>query len=95
MDVRCICGAIAVIKTSWTNHNPGRRFYGCSLMECNRFVDWVDPAMCPRSVVIITGLLRSLNNHQARLRDVDQERSRLKKYLIVSWVLFLVYVMLK
>ncbi|GJY89044.1 retrovirus-related pol polyprotein from transposon TNT 1-94 [Tanacetum coccineum] len=27
--VRCACGLEAVIRTSWTNRNPGRRFYGC------------------------------------------------------------------
>ncbi|GKA30419.1 zinc finger, GRF-type containing protein [Tanacetum coccineum] len=27
--VHCACGLEAVIRTSWTNRNPGRRFYGC------------------------------------------------------------------
>nr|GEV15174.1 zinc finger, GRF-type [Tanacetum cinerariifolium] len=27
--IRCACGLKAVIRTSWTNRNPGRRFYGC------------------------------------------------------------------
>ncbi|GKE51846.1 hypothetical protein Tco_1487002 [Tanacetum coccineum] len=26
---RCACGLEVVIRTSWTNRNPGRRFYGC------------------------------------------------------------------
>ena len=26
---RCSCGRIAVIRTSWTDDNPGRRFYSC------------------------------------------------------------------
>ncbi|GKB44170.1 hypothetical protein Tco_0889112 [Tanacetum coccineum] len=26
--VRCSCGLKDVIRTSWTNRNPGRRFYG-------------------------------------------------------------------
>ncbi|PWA56774.1 zinc finger, GRF-type [Artemisia annua] len=86
------CHSVAVIKTSWTNRNPGRRFYGCPQMDCNRFIDWLDPEMCQRSVVIIPGLLRSLNNHQAMVQDLEQERSRLKKYLIVPWVLFVVSV---
>ncbi|GJS67215.1 zinc finger, GRF-type containing protein [Tanacetum coccineum] len=29
MAARCACGLEAVIRTSWTNRNPGRRFYGC------------------------------------------------------------------
>ena len=95
MAARCICGAVAVIKTSWTNQNPGRRFYGCPLPECNRWVDWVDPPMCHRSAMIIPGLLRSINRHQAVIQEVEQARSRMKKYLIVSWLFFLLYVMFK
>ena len=31
MDVvTCHCGKRCVLKTSWTDHNPGRRFLGCS-----------------------------------------------------------------
>ncbi|GKC50248.1 hypothetical protein Tco_1072993, partial [Tanacetum coccineum] len=26
---RCACGLEAVIRTSWTNRNPCRCFYGC------------------------------------------------------------------
>ena len=59
------------------------------------FIDWFDPEMCQRSVVIIPGLLRSLNRHQAQLQEIEQERSRLKKYLIVTWVLVFVFVMFK
>ncbi|GKF63414.1 hypothetical protein Tco_0186862 [Tanacetum coccineum] len=29
MAARCTCGLEAVIRTSWTNRNPGCRFYGC------------------------------------------------------------------
>ncbi|GKA75703.1 hypothetical protein Tco_0782081 [Tanacetum coccineum] len=29
MAARCACGLEVVIRTSWTNQNPGRRFYGC------------------------------------------------------------------
>ncbi|GJS46013.1 hypothetical protein Tco_0596134, partial [Tanacetum coccineum] len=31
--VRCSCGLKAVIRTSWTNRNPGRRFYGRPTLE--------------------------------------------------------------
>ncbi|KAL8241209.1 hypothetical protein R6Q59_014564, partial [Mikania micrantha] len=27
--VVCHCGRLATMKTSWTNNNPGRRFYTC------------------------------------------------------------------
>ncbi|GJV90712.1 hypothetical protein Tco_1538525 [Tanacetum coccineum] len=31
--VRCACGLEAVIRTSWTNRNPGLRFYGCPTLR--------------------------------------------------------------
>nr|GEV91503.1 hypothetical protein [Tanacetum cinerariifolium] len=31
--VRCTCGLEAMIRTSWSNRNPGRRFYGCPTLD--------------------------------------------------------------
>ncbi|GJX70345.1 zinc finger, GRF-type containing protein [Tanacetum coccineum] len=61
--IRCACGLEAVIKTSWTNRNPGRCFYSCPTLSptCVNFLRWFDPPMCQRSVQIIPGLLRSRN----------------------------------
>ncbi|GJT07041.1 zinc finger, GRF-type containing protein [Tanacetum coccineum] len=63
MVVRCACGLEVVIRRSWTNRNPGRRFYGCPTLSpaCVNFLGWYDPPMCQRSVQIILGLLRSRN----------------------------------
>ncbi|GKD34909.1 zinc finger, GRF-type containing protein [Tanacetum coccineum] len=63
MAARCTCGLEAVIRTSWTNRNPGRRFYGCPTLSptCVNFLGWYDPPMCQRSVQIIPGLWRSRN----------------------------------
>ncbi|PWA95313.1 zinc finger, GRF-type [Artemisia annua] len=77
--VQCWCGQTAVVRTSWTNRNPGRRFYGC----CD-FIDWYDPPMCARSVSIIPGLLRARNAIQATLDDTRREAAKMKKYLILS-----------
>ncbi|GKE03308.1 zinc finger, GRF-type containing protein [Tanacetum coccineum] len=68
MNVRCTrCGAPSIVRTSWTNTNPGRRFYCCSV-RCG-IIDWYDPEMCPRSVMIIPGLLRSMNALQATVSE--------------------------
>ncbi|GJZ24216.1 hypothetical protein Tco_0561675 [Tanacetum coccineum] len=88
--VRCHCGAQAVVRTSWTNENPGRRFWVC----CG-FIDWLDPPMCRRSTLIIPGLLRSLNNHEAQIQHAMEERARMKKYLYVSWCFFIMFVVFK
>nr|GEU36651.1 hypothetical protein [Tanacetum cinerariifolium] len=36
--VRCACGLEAVIRTSWTNRNPGRHFYGCPTLIIPRLL---------------------------------------------------------
>ena len=86
--VQCWCGQTALIHTSWNNRNLGRRFYG----YCD-FIDWYDPPMCARSVSIIPGLLRARNAIQATLDDTRREAAKMKKYLILSWILFLLFVL--
>nr|KAJ0224307.1 hypothetical protein LSAT_V11C100044930 [Lactuca sativa] len=65
----CFYGNVAVVRTSWTSQNPGRRFYACLKMVSKLilgsrygFLGWVDPPMCQRSTVIIPGLLRTMNS---------------------------------
>ncbi|GJY43025.1 zinc finger, GRF-type containing protein [Tanacetum coccineum] len=78
--VFCSCGRLAVIKTSWTDGHPGRRFYACPIQgPCCRWIDWVDPPMCPRSIQIIPGLLRARNRHEASIQELTNEVSKLKK----------------
>ncbi|GKC58663.1 zinc finger, GRF-type containing protein [Tanacetum coccineum] len=86
--VRCACGLEAVIRTSWTNRNPGRRFYGCPTLSptCVNFLRWYDPPMCQRSVQIIPGLLRSRNELEEILAMVEEKRRKLLTFLIISWV---------
>ncbi|KAK1440083.1 hypothetical protein QVD17_05908 [Tagetes erecta] len=82
----CSCGKLAVLRTSWTPRNPGRRFYGCpDKGSACPFIGWYDPSMCRRSMEIIPGLLRSKNQAEAQARKV-------KKYLMISWVGFLLVI---
>ncbi|GJT04335.1 zinc finger, GRF-type containing protein [Tanacetum coccineum] len=86
--VRYTCGLEAVIRTSWTNRNPGRRFYGCPTLSltCVNFLRWYDPPMCQRSVQIILGLLRSRNELEEIVAMIEEKRHKLLKFLIISWV---------
>ncbi|KAK1411340.1 hypothetical protein QVD17_37888 [Tagetes erecta] len=59
LRVFCSCGSASFVRTSLTPANPGRRFH-CCIKKCG-FVSWNDPPMCSRSVVVIPGLLRSMN----------------------------------
>nr|GEV78699.1 zinc finger, GRF-type [Tanacetum cinerariifolium] len=91
--VVCTCGQQAMVKTSWTDGNSGRRFYGCPTYLSNcPFLGWVDAPMCPRSVDIIPGLLRRLNGLEEVVDLFEEQQSKYKKYLIISWVLFGLYV---
>ncbi|GJS87658.1 hypothetical protein Tco_0770294 [Tanacetum coccineum] len=88
MAARCACGLEAMIMTSWTNQNPGRRFYGFPTLSltCVNFLRWYDPPMCQRSVQIIPGLLRSRNKLEEILAMVEEKRRKLLKFLIIGWV---------
>ncbi|KAK4439217.1 hypothetical protein Salat_0256600 [Sesamum alatum] len=75
----CVCGDPIVTKTSWTNGNPGRRFRGCSGQNggyCDTF-EWVDPPMCPRSVVVIPGLLKKINGYEKKIVELEAVRIEL------------------
>ncbi|XP_018435672.1 uncharacterized protein LOC108807951 [Raphanus sativus] len=43
-DVRCLCAKLSVVRKSWTDDNPGRRFYGCPNPKSNScdFFKWFD-----------------------------------------------------
>ncbi|GKE37018.1 zinc finger, GRF-type containing protein [Tanacetum coccineum] len=92
--VRCACGLEGVIRTSWTNRNSGRRFYGCPTLSptCVNFLRWYDPPMCQRSIQIIPGLLRSHNELEEIVAMVEEKQRKLLKFLIISWVVFGFYV---
>ncbi|KAK1577794.1 hypothetical protein Q3G72_004815 [Acer saccharum] len=68
----CLCGRRARLCTSWTNANPGRRFWGCSNfrgdVNCGYF-RWHDPPICERSKQIIPGLLRRIQELEMRMGE--------------------------
>nr|KAJ0196149.1 hypothetical protein LSAT_V11C700369550 [Lactuca sativa] len=80
--VLCFYGKMAIVRTAWTDKNPGRRFWGSPTegSKC-RFIGWFDGPICERSKAIISGLLRSINK-------LKSQNTRLKCYLLCSWVLF-------
>ncbi|XP_019184342.1 PREDICTED: uncharacterized protein LOC109179290 [Ipomoea nil] len=70
----CECGQELSLRTSWTNDNPGRRYWecsGCKDGSSYTFVKWYDPPMCPRSKRIIPGLLKKINK-------CEEEKAKLK-----------------
>ncbi|PWA95140.1 zinc finger, GRF-type [Artemisia annua] len=76
------CGNEGAIRTSLPNANLGRRFYTCPQIggsSCQFFL-WFDPLMFPRSVMIISGLLRARNRVEQSAMELVQEIRRLKMY---------------
>ncbi|GJZ46333.1 zinc finger, GRF-type containing protein [Tanacetum coccineum] len=79
------CGNKAKIKTSWTDRNPGRRFYGCRMEATNYgFFGWVDPPMCERSLDVLE---EDIEDHVLMLREKEQMITKLRKYLVVACVM--------
>nr|KAJ0216477.1 hypothetical protein LSAT_V11C300119530 [Lactuca sativa] len=103
--VMCVCRKWAIVRTSWTDNNPGRRFWGCPdpNSSCG-FIGWYDEPMCARSKVIIPGLLRTINKlrkamddikeqaskHEKAMEKIKEQATMLKYYLVYSWIFFVV-----
>ncbi|GJX27321.1 zinc finger, GRF-type containing protein [Tanacetum coccineum] len=91
----CLCGQQTLIRTSWTNNHPGRRFHTCPRLggtSCD-FFDWYDPPICARARNIIPGLLRArnqqtlvINQLEASLATMAVGRQRLRMWLIITRV---------
>ena len=64
MAEHCGCGNIIVVRTSWTDSNPGRRFISCD--RC-RYFRWIDGPLCEHARIIIPGLLRKINTLEAQV----------------------------
>ncbi|KDP43282.1 hypothetical protein JCGZ_24203 [Jatropha curcas] len=63
----CYYGEATMLKVSWTDANPSRRFYGCRKFrmcgECN-FFQWHDPPMPNHVKHVIMGLLRRIKESE-------------------------------
>ncbi|XP_017245521.1 uncharacterized protein LOC108217189 [Daucus carota subsp. sativus] len=106
MEPNCRCGTAAALKTSWTDSNPGRRFWGCMRFKDNRsnacnFHQWFDPPMCARSKAIIPGLLRRIRNLEDDAKKneaaagVNRPVKRKKSILVLLFVLLIVWVFVR
>ncbi|KAG8366582.1 hypothetical protein BUALT_Bualt17G0094900 [Buddleja alternifolia] len=87
----CHCGLRPYLKTSWTDANPGRRFYSCPNYQrngCNYFV-WEDPPMCSRSMMILPGMRRTKVQMEKEIADLKRAKKLMEFLLFVSWCIFL------
>ncbi|CAN1777279.1 hypothetical protein LINPERHAP1_LOCUS13997 [Linum perenne] len=69
----CKCHLPTVVLTSWTEDNPGRRFFSCGRgYEVNNprcdFFMWVDAPIEDRAKQVINGLLRKLRQYERQMK---------------------------
>ncbi|KAG8482721.1 hypothetical protein CXB51_024032 [Gossypium anomalum] len=80
----CYCGNPAKLNTSWSNDNPGRRFFGCKKFSSAfrkpcRFFSLFDPPLTPRLRVVLLGLLK-------KVKSLEDARKRERR----TWILVLI-----
>ncbi|KAL4351750.1 hypothetical protein GQ457_06G019870 [Hibiscus cannabinus] len=81
---KCNCGLDADLRTSWSNANPGRRFFGCSKYgagrNCNFFL-WCDPEIGNRERTVLVGLLK-------KIRKMEEGRKKERMFWIACLAMF-------
>ncbi|KAL3519726.1 hypothetical protein ACH5RR_017875 [Cinchona calisaya] len=93
VPVICHCGKASKFRTSWTDENPGRRFFCCENYEESNgcgFLLWYDKPMCEQSTWVIPRLLRNV-----RMQEAENIRRRYREKLLWlalagSWILVLI-----
>ncbi|KAL5190474.1 hypothetical protein HKD37_04G009908 [Glycine soja] len=93
--VFCLCNIEAPLVTSWTEENPGRRFYGCGLYKdtgrkrCN-FFQWHDPIGNNRQKKIIVGLMKEVDELKLREKGLQTRISEMKMKEKCLWIVLVV-----
>ncbi|KAB1225966.1 hypothetical protein CJ030_MR1G018337 [Morella rubra] len=89
----CLCNLRACVKTSMTNGNPGRRFFGCPMFSagvkgsgCDYF-QWIDPPTCPREEEMLLPLVKKMKNMEVKARKRKMKENCMLISMIASWVL--------
>ncbi|KAH1039355.1 hypothetical protein J1N35_041098 [Gossypium stocksii] len=74
---RCFCNKLAPRETSWSDLNPGRRYYGCPNFRVGGcgFFKWYDDKLCNRANEVIREL------HDSK-RKLAKENTRLRKQIM-------------
>ncbi|KAK9714837.1 hypothetical protein RND81_06G123800 [Saponaria officinalis] len=78
---KCKCSVPSALLTSWTSHNPGRRFLACKFCFCKYF-RWVDEDQSEWQRDVINQLLL-----EKKLLQSDNDNLRVKKSQLVEQVI--------
>ncbi|CAL1377189.1 unnamed protein product [Linum trigynum] len=88
----CHCGEPTDLKTSWTEANPGRRFYGCSRYgtngACNYF-RWLDPALDENMRNVLLNFHRRIRELEKRQnKEVSKFGRKMVSFIILGAIVF-------
>ncbi|WOH07238.1 hypothetical protein DCAR_0626667 [Daucus carota subsp. sativus] len=86
----CNCNKYAVVHTSWTDTNGGRRFAHCPDFECDYF-RWVDAPLCTRARIIIPGLTRRIDMLEGEMRTLEAINNKVEK--MNTWSLYFLLIL--
>nr|KAJ0201219.1 hypothetical protein LSAT_V11C600330320 [Lactuca sativa] len=76
IDIKCNCGATAVIRTSYSKRIPGKLYYACTVKgPLCKFIGWVNDYD------------QDCDCMAFRMKLEEQNR-KLKLYLVISWLVF-------
>ncbi|KAK9989033.1 hypothetical protein SO802_029272 [Lithocarpus litseifolius] len=79
-----------VLVISWTDNNPGRRFYGCPnywIGKKCKFFQWVDDEICERGKVLIPEMRQRILKLQAEVSTCKKREKCLTVCLILTLLL--------
>ncbi|KAK9689175.1 hypothetical protein RND81_09G040900 [Saponaria officinalis] len=78
---KCKCSVSPALLTSWTSHNPGRRFLACKFRFCKYF-RWVDEEQSEWKRDVINQLLLEKKLLQSENNNLRVEKSQLVEQVI-------------
>ncbi|KAK9698639.1 hypothetical protein RND81_08G119900 [Saponaria officinalis] len=78
---KCKCSMPPALLTSWTSHNPGRRFLACKFRFCKYF-RWVDEEQSEWQRDVINQLLLEKKLLQSDNDNLRDEKSQLVEQVI-------------
>nr|XP_023907372.1 uncharacterized protein LOC112019078 [Quercus suber]POF17220.1 hypothetical protein CFP56_56103 [Quercus suber] len=79
-----------VLVVSWTDNNPGRRFYGCPnywIGKKCKFFQWVDDEICEHEKVLIPEMRQRILRLQAEVSTCKKREKWLTVCLILALLL--------
>jgi hypothetical protein len=84
----CYCGMKAYLRTSWTDKNPGRQFFGCTQygkgQHCKYF-EWFEPRLCERGGKLVFEMRVRIKAMEDERRKQAKKEKRSNVLLFMSW----------